>query len=181
MKLTILPASTRDEIVHAFDRVRVESAAYWSAFDDATFFAKIGQTWSPAENVRHLAKSTRPVAKALRMPKLVLRFMFGKARRPSLDYESLRAQYLGKLDEGGGAGRFAPSPREERDRAAILAQLDNAMRDVAAAIAQWNDRQLDRLQLPHPLLGKLTVREMLLFTLYHQQHHIGNVERRRAE
>jgi hypothetical protein len=35
--------------------------------------------------------------------------------------------------------------------------------------------------LPHPLLGKLTVREMLFFTLYHQRHHVAVVERRIAE
>jgi hypothetical protein len=63
--------STRDEILKAIDQVRVESAAYWNAFDDATFFAKLGDAWSPAENVRHLSKSIRPVAKALRLPKLV--------------------------------------------------------------------------------------------------------------
>jgi hypothetical protein len=25
--------------------------------------------------------------------------------------------------------------------------------------------------LPHPLLGKLTLREMIYFTIYHVQHH----------
>jgi hypothetical protein len=30
---------------------------------------------------------------------------------------------------------------------------------------------LDLLILPHPLLGKLTLREMLYFTLYHVEHH----------
>jgi hypothetical protein len=39
---------------------------------------------------------------------------------------------------------------------------------------------LDRLRLPHPGLGLLTVREMLLFTLYHNTHHVLGVERRRS-
>jgi hypothetical protein len=34
--------------------------------------------------------------------------------------------------------------------------------------------------MPHPLLGKLTVREMLLFTLYHNLHHVQNVARRKG-
>jgi uncharacterized damage-inducible protein DinB len=37
---------------------------------------------------------------------------------------------------------------------------------------------LDRLRLPHPALGKLTVREMLFFTIYHNIHHVENVVRR---
>jgi hypothetical protein len=42
----------------------------------------------------------------------------------------------------------------------------------------WSERQLDRIRLPHPVLGKLSVREMLFFTLYHNQHHIEAVKRR---
>jgi hypothetical protein len=36
----------------------------------------------------------------------------------------------------------------------------------------WSEDDLDNHRLPHPLLGKLTVREMLFFTLYHIQHHM---------
>ncbi len=31
--------------------------------------------------------------------------------------------------------------------------------------------QLDTFILPHPLLGKVTLREMLYSTIYHVQHH----------
>ena len=40
---------------------------------------------------------------------------------------------------------------------------------------------LDAVLLPHPLLGKLTVREMLFFTVYHVQHHRALVERDHAD
>jgi hypothetical protein len=30
--------------------------------------------------------------------------------------------------------------------------------------------------LPHPLLGKLTLREMLYFTAYHADHHRHSIE-----
>ena len=59
---------TRDEILRKLDDVQNESAAYWGAFDPPAFFAKLGEAWSPAENVRHLVKSIRPVTKALGMP-----------------------------------------------------------------------------------------------------------------
>jgi len=51
---------------------------------------------------------------------------------------------------------------------------------IAAALDGWSERALDRLRLPHPALGKLTVREIVLFTLYHNIHHATNVARRRA-
>ena len=38
-------------------------------------------------------------------------------------------------------------------------------------IDSFDEKDLDRYILPHPLLGKLTIREMLFFTVYHVQHH----------
>lgn len=171
---------TRDEILSFVDDVQRQSTAYWSAFPDVEFFAKIGEAWSPAENVRHLAKSIRPVTKALRMPRLVLFFLFGRAGRPSRTYEAMVEHYEATLAKGGDAGRFAPSQRAVTDRTEVLAQQEQANRELRAAIARWPDKALDRYQLPHPLMGKLTVREMLFFTLYHQLHHIGVVKRRKA-
>lgn len=176
---------TADELRRAFDEQETDSVAYWNAFDTAAFFRRIGASWSPAETVRHLSKSTRPVAKALAMPKLVLRFMFGRARRPSMTYDAFCDRYRQALSEGGQAGRFAPSERTESDleawRKTIMAEFAQASGALRKSIARWPDRKLDRLLLPHPLLGKLTVREMLFFTLYHQRHHIAVVKRHLAE
>jgi hypothetical protein len=47
------------------------------------------------------------------------------------------------------------------------------------ALQGWSEQALDRLRLPHPGLGLLTVREMLLFTLYHNAHHVFGVAQRR--
>ena len=176
---------TKDEILRALEQQESESTRYWNAFDTSTFFRRIGESWSPAETVRHLSKSTRPVAKALAVPWIVLRFRFGRARRPSMTYDELRTRYRQKLDEGGKAGRFAPSERSENDleqwRQSIMAELAQANGQLRTMIARWPEGRLDRLQLPHPLLGKLTVREMLFFTLYHHRHHMAVVERHLAE
>ena len=37
---------------------------------------------------------------------------------------------------------------------------------------RWPEPSLDRYQLLHPLLGRLTVREMLEFSVYHHAHHL---------
>jgi hypothetical protein len=42
----------------------------------------------------------------------------------------------------------------------------------------WREEDLDRYRLPHPVLGLVTVREMLMFTLFHFDHHRENVARR---
>ena len=176
---------SRDEIIRALEQQHIDSDRYWGEFGTDAFFRKIGSSWSPSEAVRHLTKATRPVAKALRYPKIFLRVMFGRSGRGSVTYDELRARYREVLNQGGKAGRFAPSPRASDDPAAwrteILTEFDSVQRDLRTAIAPWREEQLDHIQLPHPLLGKLTVREMLFFTLYHQGHHIEAVKRRLAE
>ena len=182
---TIPEPATAQQIKATLQRVEDESVAYWSGFEPAEFFAKIDGHWSPAENVRHLIKSIRPVTKALGVPRLLLWFKFGKSHRNSAPWPEIQTRYNGLLDAGGKAGRFSPSEREEPDleagRTRILGQFVQVNRDLRAAIAKWADRSLDSYQLPHPLLGKLTLREMLIFTAYHQTHHLDGVKRRRGE
>lgn len=51
------------------------------------------------------------------------------------------------------------------------------MRTLSVRVDSWTEQDLDTVLLPHPLLGKLTVREMLYFTIYHAQHHQMLVDR----
>ena len=176
------PPQTREEILRAFAQQETDSVAYWDAFDTESFFRKIGSSWSPAETVRHLNKSTRPVVMALGLPKFLLRLRFGKAKRPSVTYDQFCARYDQALAEGCQAGRFAPSAQSQRDpetwRRSIMDDFGQLNRELRKKIERWSEAKLDALQLPHPLLGNLTVREMLFFTLYHQRHHMEVVERR---
>jgi DinB family protein len=183
--MNLAPPVTQEQILRAFEQQETESLAYWNGFDTNAFFQSIGSSWSPAETVRHLTKSTRPVATALGLPKFVLRIRFGLPRRPSLGYEELCASYRKALAEGGRAGRFGPSAQSRQDldlwRKEIMDEHLRVLRDLRKTIERWPDAKLDRAQLPHPLLGNLTIREMLFFTLYHQRHHMDVVSRRMRE
>jgi hypothetical protein len=180
---TIVPPATRDQIVDAFERLHADSNEYWNGFTTPVFFQKLGTAWSPADNVRHLIKSTRPVAKAMTVPKILLRFKFGKPKRTSISFGELAASYEEAVPRAN-AGPFSPSERSEADlekwRNEIMSERAAVHARLIEAISGWKDAALDRYQLPHPILGNLTMREMLFFTLHHQVHHIGVVERRRG-
>jgi DinB family protein len=175
----------RDEILRDLAAVRAWSADFWRAIPGDAFFAPIGDGWSPADHVRHLVKSNRPVAMALGIPRFVLRLRFGGARTPSKRYSELVATYHAALGGGLKAGRYAATPlsaarQTPAQREESLALLDASMADVIAQVGRWSERALDRLRLPHPGLGPLTVREMVLFTLYHNTHHVMGVARGRG-
>jgi hypothetical protein len=51
----------------------------------------------------------------------------------------------------------------------------DALRKSVNSICKYTDEysevQLDHYILPHPLLGKVTIQEMMYFTIYHAEHH----------
>ena len=177
---------TASDLSSDLERVLHESATYWSSFATPDFFAPIGSAWSPADNVRHLTKSMRAVTRGLTMPRFLLRLLFGRAGTRSRSYDALVKDYRVVLENGGTAGSFAPNAQDsasftEAERSRIMQVHATAIDTMRLAIARWDENALDRVRLPHPLLGKLTVREMLYFAVYHNQHHVEVVKRRLSE
>lgn len=134
--------------------------------------------WTPAQHVEHILRAVQPLTLVLLVPRWFLRWRFGKPNRQPRDYEALVARYKEKLAAGGRAsGRFVPPPVPASKAESITAKLRNSVATLARRVNGWSERDLDTVLLPHPLLGKLTVREMLFFTIYHAQHHQALVER----
>ena len=73
------PAS-QPEIIAQFAQVHEACDRFALSLPAAEFVQPQGEKWSPADHVRHLAKSTFPVAKALRLPKPLLLALFGASR-----------------------------------------------------------------------------------------------------
>lgn len=127
--------------------------------------------WSAAQQLDHIIKSVSPVKLAFSLPKFLLKLVFGKANRKSRSYDELVAKYHEKLKAGGKASaRFVPPPKIDSVESLSI-KLTEVTHSLATKIASFSEEQLDLLILPHPLLGKLTLREMLYFTIYHVQHH----------
>jgi DinB superfamily len=172
----IEPPTGRDDSLAGLERLSGELVGFLDGFTDEAFFAAQGDHWSPAVHLRHLTKSVRVVGDALQKWKPML-LVFGRPGRPSRSYEEVVAAYVEALDRGGKAGRFAPRG-EDPERHLVVAGWQLAGRGLQRAANRWSEKALDRYQLPHPLLGKLTVREMLFFTLYHNAHHARRIRER---
>jgi hypothetical protein len=127
--------------------------------------------------VDHLIKAVKPISLALKLPKITLQAMFGKSEKPSMSYEELCQRYRQEIANGAKAsGRYLPkqeTPAEntEEKKNEYLAQWSTVSADLVSVVEKWNEDELNQYQLPHPLIGKLTVREMLYFTIYHNLRH----------
>ena len=168
------------ELSSTLRRIVTDASRWLTALPPDDFFSPQGDRWSPAEHVRHLRKSSAPLVQAYALPRILLRLRFGRARRPSRGFVELREVYRTALGAGGQAGRYAPSPEPPpSDPARRQAEIISAWQLTNSALLQridsWREASLDTVQLPHPLLGKLTAREMLQFTTYHTAHHLNLV------
>lgn len=136
------------------------------------FSRSTDKKWNAGEQLDHIIRSTSPVLLAFRLPSFLPKLIFGTANRPSRSYEVLVEKYIEKLNAGGKAsGRFIPSTVAFTHRKEYTDRLTKIIDRLSHQVTTFTEEDLDRLILPHPLLGKLTYREMLYFTIYHVQHH----------
>jgi hypothetical protein len=160
-------------------------AAFFQSLTPDEFVLRVGDAWTPAEHLQHLNIAVSAVARGLSISPWILRLRFGRARQPSRSLVEVRDDYRERLARGGRArGGFVP-PREELSpeqitsrRADLLARWQRVNSRLTASLERWSDRNLDRIRLPHPILGKITAREMVFFTIYHGHHHIAAAKSR---
>jgi hypothetical protein len=144
--------------------------------DDFTFSLN-GEKWTAGQQADHLCRSLAPLIKGLSVPEFVLKTMFGKADHSSVSYDELVARYREAIAPGvvaPDAYRPEPIPFEKKEK--LIEELRQHLERLSTNVEKFDEAKLDTLVLPHPLLGKLTIREMLYFTIYHAEHHRVHVE-----
>ena len=169
--------NTKAELLSAMKDASQRAINWFREIPAGVFFIRHGEVWSASDNVDHLIKSHKPITKALKLPKITLHAIFGKPERPSRSYDVICQIYRDEIAKGAQAsGRFLPdqeSPAEhaEEKKMELLDQLSKASAELIFVAEKWNENDLDGYLLPHPLIGKLTIREMLHFTIYHNLRH----------
>ncbi len=168
------------EILVQSEKVFEELTLYCSHIPESTFFRQPTEKWSIAQNIHHLIISTKTSTAAFALPAFLVRLIGGKANRPSWPYEKLVYTYKVKLDEGGKArGRYVPpaiKASRSVGRERIIADWRRATGLYLKAIERnRTDAQLDKYLVSHPLIGKITLRELCYFNIYHTQHHLTSI------
>ncbi|MGE5106490.1 MAG: DinB family protein [Sphingobacteriales bacterium] len=174
----------RFQIVNNTEATFTELSSYCSNVDEGAFFKRIDNKWSIAENLQHLITSTKMTNLALRVPKFALRLLYGKPNRPSRTYEELIAKYNSKLEAGAKAsGRYIPKDQEiNKGKDELLVNWNAAAANYLSRIKYyWDEESLDQYIVPHPMLGKITIRELMYFTIYHSKHHLKAIRQRNRE
>ncbi len=130
--------------------------------------------WTTGQQALHLLQSIKPLNDALSLPKFLLRFKFGKANRPVRDYDAIVQRYQERLEDAKGK-TFKGSKNMKiptlSDKHYILNRLQTEYKKLQYKTRKISDKNLDTVILPHPLMGKMPVREIIMWTAYHVEHH----------
>ena len=152
---------------------------YITQLSKEQFEATPNSKWSAGQNLDHLIRAIKPLQLAYGLPKIALRIMFGKTNRRSKTYDELVAKYKAKLAAGGRAsGPFIPPFISFEKKDELIKKYTSQKQKLVAKIERQSEKNLDVYILPHPLLGKVTLREMLYFTIHHNEHHLELLKNR---
>jgi hypothetical protein len=168
----------KEEIITELYNQHKQFISYTSSLNTAQLEFKLDQKWSAAQQVEHIYKSVSPLAKGLLLPKFIVKTIWGKANRPSKNYNDLIMKYSEKLALGGRASSpFVPKEVLAIDVKKWQIKIDISLKKLIKNLNKYAEEEFDLYILPHPLLGKVTLREMMYFTIYHVQHHQQIIKR----
>jgi DinB superfamily len=171
---------TKTEIITAAENIFNQFSETSSSIDESQLFKRPQNKWSAAENIQHLIISTNTTSLAFWLPKFLVRWIGGTPNRASRTFDEVKDKYYKKLSEGGKAsGRFVPKPIEIKYGKQKL--IDNwnkaSAKFIQALIKNRSEKDLDGYLVKHPLLGRITLRELCYFTIFHTQHHLQSIQK----
>ncbi len=151
-------------------------ADYIIGLSDEQFLSAPTGKWSAGQHVEHLLKSVAPLSKVMQARPILE--SFGRAEHSSRDYDAIVVYYQETLAKGyEDRPQFLPEEVTAEQRAGLINKLLAEVDTLCELLVGYSVEDLDQLVIPHPLLGNLTIREMMLFTAYHGHHHELGVRR----
>jgi len=166
---------SKPELIQTLQSQGLELQTLLSSVDTAHFFDGSSENWSVAHHALHLANAARRVALGLNTPAA----LSPREPLPSRDFDALKAAYLETLANTpsetlrtmGGRTTLEDFTEPEAYKVQVISSWNGAVHGLIAALDAFPEENLEATALPHPLLGPISTREMLFFTVYHNTHH----------
>ena len=132
------------------------------------------EKWTTGQHIQHLVDSIKKLNHALSFPKFILKSKFGVSNRELRDYNAIVNRYQEKLagnqERAKVFNQDVKSPTEMKFQQ-LLTTLQIQNKKLQHKTNKFKDEHLDNLILPHPLMGKMPIREVIMWTAYHTEHH----------
>ena len=168
----------KQELIHKLQENHQALFSFVEALSDEQFMASVDDKWTAGQELEHIYRSIKPLAHGLITPAFLFGLLFGKNNRASRTYHELVEKYVEKLAAGAVATpSFEPLAIALDQKQELLEKNKKAIAKMISYLQRFSEEDLDKYVIPHPLLGKITLREMMYFTIYHAEHHLNNMKR----
>lgn len=170
---TIMDKSELKQILDASSAKLIDYIEDWK--ESSLLKEQLPGKWTAGQHIHHLILSTKVLRQAIYLPKFILKYKFGLNNREERNFKVLKEKYETKLAAVkivGPAKGFNPGVKKALGKAELLEKFDFEMKLFSKRLLKWKESDLSQYILPHPLLGKLTIREMTMFTSFHTEHHL---------
>ncbi|MEP3211088.1 MAG: DinB family protein [Maribacter sp.] len=162
----------KKELIEFLKRNYSSFTAFTSSLSKEASEYSINKKWSAVMHLGHLVLSVKPLVYVFEMEKHSIAEQYGTTNDPPRSYEFIKGFYFEKLKGGGKAPkRFIPTTESPYQTAELCHGLNILVDQLSGLIERFSEEELDSLCVPHPLLGKLSLREMLYNAIYHAEHH----------
>ena len=143
---------------------------------EADFFKQLNpEKWSIGQNIQHLISVKQRLVGVFANPEIMAQW--GKSSGTSKSYEEVKTFYTNALKTPPPFLQVYRHLDTEGSKAEMLGKFKVLTAKLLADVNQMAEMDLDTTQIPHPLIGLLTAREMLHFTGYHIRHHHNIIEK----
>lgn len=180
--LTIQPENpnSKEEILSCLALLQKEVEFFFHKIGVNYFFTHSLGGWSPSENLSHLTFTTNILALSFRFPRFILKMIYGNADSERAFYD-MKLLFSSAMKYPQDAGFFAPAiepnPRDSVEKSLHqMKDWNNACINLSSSLEGFTENDLSGYRLPHPLLGKVTFREMCFLHILHILHHCEKVE-----
>ena len=160
------------EIIELLNEKYNSFNTYIKKLSSEDFLYRFEKKWNAEKQIEHIILCIKPLIQVFSMDKIVIEQNFGKTERESLSYEILKNVYIEKLNNGAKAPeRFVPESNNLNNQNQLIETLTKIVAELCNKIETFSETELNYLCIPHPLLGNLTLKEMLYNAIYHVEHH----------
>lgn len=162
----------KTEIKNSLEKRYSTFADYINGLSNDEFLFAYQSKWTAGQQLKHIVLCVNPLVKVFGMPNTMIEQNFGTTDARGRTYDELLADYLEKLHHGGKAPNpFMPEIVSENEKSELLKTLSTLIETLNTEIDIFTEKELDTLRIPHPLLGNISLREMLYNAIYHVEYH----------
>ena len=170
----------KDEIADLLETKHQELFAWLEKQPQENWELGPKEKWSTGQHIQHLVDSLQLLNNALSYPKFLLKYKFGTCNREPRDYNAVAEKYQQKLLENQERARVFNQKLKKPalgERVRLLTKFQIQQKKLQYKTKRINEKKLDTLLIPHPLMGEMTLREIIMWTAYHTEHYTKTLQK----